>query len=84
MSDEALETMRRSSERFAYAAPMFKYALAQALNHRSEDAAITLQKLCSMQPRSVCMSAKKEWHDLARNRHPQLLQVDFPDARVLQ
>lgn len=84
MSDEVLETMRRSSERFAYAAPMFKYALAQALNHRSEDAAITLQKLCSMQPRSVCMSAKKEWYDLARNRHPQLLQVDFPDARVLQ
>lgn len=84
MSDEALENMRRNSERFAYAAPMFKYALAQALNHRSEDAAITLQKLCSMQPRSVCMSAKKEWHDLARNRHPQLLQVDFPDARVLQ
>lgn len=84
MTDQALEAMRRSSERFAYAAPMFKYALAQALNHRSEGAVTTLQKLCSMQPRSVCISAQKEWNDLAKNRYPQLLQIAFPDAGAIQ
>lgn len=78
MSAQQLETMRRNSERFAYAAPMFKYALAQALNHQPENALITLRKMCSMQPDSVCQSAEKHWDDLAKGAHPELATLPFP------
>ncbi|MFI8618961.1 Wzy polymerase domain-containing protein [Acidovorax sp. NPDC077693] len=77
MSEKDLETMRRNSERFAYAAPMFKYALAQALNHQPENALTTLRKMCSIQPDSVCRSAKKEWERLALSTHPELSKIIF-------
>lgn len=79
MSDDALETMRRNSERFAYAAPMFKYAVAQALNHQAAGAVTTLKKLCSMQPASVCRSAKNQWEVLTKNSYPELAQINFPE-----
>lgn len=78
MSASELEWMRNASERFAYAAPMFKYALAQALNQRPENALVTLKKMCSMQPATVCRSAKARWEELAKNRHPELGNLDFP------
>ena len=79
MSTQELDTMRRASERFAYAAPMFKYALAQALNHQSEGATTTLRKMCSMQPDSVCTSAKGHWEELAKTHHPELIKLPFPE-----
>lgn len=78
MSAKQLETMRRNSERYAYAAPMFKYALALALNHQPENARTTLKKMCSMHPQSVCRSAKTHWEDLAKTRHPELANFNFP------
>ncbi|MFN3438370.1 MAG: Wzy polymerase domain-containing protein [Acidovorax sp.] len=78
MSVDELDTMRRVSERFAYAAPMFKYALAQALNHQPENALITLQKMCSMQTEHVCISAKSHWEELGNSEHPELANLPFP------
>lgn len=83
MSEEELEWMRRVSERFAYAAPMFKYASALSLNDRPEDAAMTLKKLCFMQPKSVCESAKKHWEVLAKGKHPELGKTNFPSTEFL-
>lgn len=77
MSVSELEWMRHASERFAYAAPMFKYALAQALNQQPENAVVTLKKMCSMQPATVCKSAKAHWEELAKSRHPELVKLDF-------
>lgn len=79
MTHSELEFMRRNSERFAYAAPMFKYAVAQAINHQPQGAANTLRKLCSMHSLDTCHSAKKQWHNLAENRYPDLL-APFPEA----
>lgn len=84
LSVQELETMRLNSERFAYAAPMFKYALAQALNHQQDNALITLKKLCSMQPDSVCRSAKKHWEELAKGPHPELEKLAFPSVNELR
>ena len=81
MSASEMEIMRRNSERFAYAAPMFKYALAQALNGQAEGALTTLRKLCSMQVPSVCSDAKNHWEELGRTRHPELLILPFPSDR---
>lgn len=78
MSAGDLEVMRRNSERFAYAAPLFKYALALALNHQPENARLMLKKMCSMQAGSVCRSAKKQWEELAGGPHPELATTAFP------
>ncbi len=82
MSVDELDTMRRISERFAYAAPMFKYALAQALNHQPENALTTLRKMCSMQAESVCLRAKNHWEELGRNEHPELANLPFPSYSI--
>lgn len=80
MSASELEWMRHVSERFAYAAPMFKYALAQALNQQPENALLTIKKMCSMQPATVCKSAKAHWEELAKNRHSELVNLDFSSS----
>ncbi|MBD9404658.1 O-antigen ligase C-terminal domain-containing protein [Acidovorax sp. ACV02] len=78
MSIDELEEMRRNSVRFAYAAPMFKYALALALNHQPENALTTLKKMCSMQAESVCRAAKNHWEELGRDKYPALVGIPFP------
>ncbi|WP_198509124.1 PglL family O-oligosaccharyltransferase [Acidovorax sp. 69] len=78
MSVDELDAMRRASERFAYAAPMFKYALAQALNQQPENALITLRTMCSMQVESVCLSAKRQWDELGKTDYPELENLPFP------
>ena len=78
MSIDELEEMRRNSVRFAYAAPMFKYALALALNNQSKNAAITLKKMCSMQADSVCLAARAHWEELGRDKYPELVNTPFP------
>lgn len=78
MSEQDLEWMRRVSSRYAYASPMFRYALAQALNHHAEGAQQTLRKLCRMQTKQACRSARQHWSQLARGQHPQLASIPFP------
>lgn len=84
MSSQELETMRRNSERFAYAAPMFKYALAQAVNDQPENALKTLEKMCSMQPESVCRSAKSHWQELTKSIYPELGKLIFPSINEIR
>ena len=70
--------MRRVSERYAYASPMFRYALAQALNADSQGAQLTLRRLCHMQTPGACTSAKQQWTELQQDRWPQLASTPFP------
>ncbi|CAN7545343.1 Wzy polymerase domain-containing protein [Acidovorax sp. LjRoot117] len=77
MSSAELEAMRRASERFAYAAPMFKYALAQALNGQTHNALLTLEKMCSMQPQEICHKAQSQWEILSKGAHPELTKIKF-------
>lgn len=72
MTHSELDFMRRNSERFAYAAPMFKYAVAQAINQQTQGAASTLRKLCSMHSPETCQSARKQWQELTEKRYPNL------------
>ena len=78
MSAQDLEWMRRVSERYPYAAPMYKYALAQALNGRTAGYQLTLRRLCSMQTVASCESAKQDWAELTQYRFPQLAATPFP------
>jgi hypothetical protein len=78
MSAQQIDWMRRVSERYAYGAPMYKYALALALNDRSGDAQLALRRLCSMQRASACKSAKQDWEELTQKRFPQLAATPFP------
>lgn len=78
ISPQDLDWMRRISERYAYASPMFRYALAQALNSDSRGAQLTLRRLCHMQTPGACKSAKQHWADLKQDRWPQLANTPFP------
>lgn len=79
LSTDELEEIRRNSVRFAYAAPMFKYALALALSHQPENALTTLRKMCSMQAESVCLAARTHWEELGRDKYPELVNIPFPE-----
>lgn len=78
LSAQDMEQMRRTSERYAYASSMFKYALAQALNHQGPGAQLTLRRLCKMQTAAACKSAGREWRELTKNQYPQLTVTPFP------
>ena len=78
MSKQDIDWMRRVSERYAYASPMFRYALAQALNANSQGAQLTLRRLCHMQTPGACTSAKQQWTELKQVRWPQLASTPFP------
>ena len=79
ISPQDLDWMRRVSERYAYASPMFRYALAQALNLDSQGAQLTLRRLCHMQTPGACKSAKQHWVELTQDRWLQLATTPFPD-----
>ena len=78
MSPEQLESIRKVSERYAYGSIMYRYALAQALNHDNDGAQLTLARLCKMHTAAMCTSARREWAVMADNVYPQLRTVSFP------
>jgi len=78
MSMEQIDWMRRVSERFAWAASSFKYAEALALNGRPDAAAVALEKLCRIQPKSRCALAIREWKELAAKEYPEFRLVSLP------
>lgn len=78
MSGDELEWMRRVSGRFGHASGMYRYALALALNHRPVEARMALRRLCQMQSKPMCLSAQREWADMARDKYSQLAQIPFP------
>lgn len=79
MTRQELEAMRHVSERYAYASSMYRYALAQALNHEAQSAQQTLRRLCKMQTPAACVDAQRDWAALAGGRYPQLAMAPFPD-----
>lgn len=80
MPAQDIEQMRKISERFAYAAPMYRLALSQALNGQSDNAQLTLARLCRMQKEKACESARKDWTDKSAGKFPQLKAIAFPES----
>lgn len=80
MSTQDIEQMRIISERFAYAAPMYRLALSQALNGQSGAAQLTLSRLCRMQKKKACDSAREDWENKSAGEFPQLQVVAFPES----
>lgn len=78
MSPQQLESMRKVSERYAYGSIMYRYALAQALNHDHKGAQLTLARICKMHTVSMCISARRDWALMAESVYPQLASVSFP------
>ena len=76
---DSIEHIRDISERFAYAAPMYRLALAEALNGQTEAAETTLARLCRMQTEKACASALKEWRRRTLE-FPQLADVNLPPS----
>lgn len=80
MSAEALNQMRKVSERYAYPPSLFRYALAQGLNGQPEGAALTLLRLCRIHPHQRCDEGREAWAGL-QQQHPSLQQVPYPTRR---
>lgn len=81
MAAADIDRMREISERFAYAAPMYRLALAQALNGRTKAAQDTLARLCRMHTKKVCASARREWIENGDGNFPQLRAIEFPASQ---
>ena len=80
MSTHEIEKMRIISERFAYAAPMYRLALSQALNGQSGAAQLTLARMCRMQRKKACESAREDWANKSAGEFPQLQAIAFPET----
>lgn len=80
MSTQDIEQMRIISERFAYAAPMYRLALSQALNGQSGAAQLTLARMCRMQRKKACESAREDWANKSAGEFPQLQAIAFPET----
>jgi O-antigen ligase len=80
MPAQDIEQMRKISERFAYAAPMYRLALSQALNGQSDAAQLTLARLCRMQSKMACESALKDWVEKSTGEFPQLKAIALPES----
>lgn len=78
MPPQDIEQMRKISERYAYAAPMYRLALSEALNGHADAAKQTLAKLCNMQSKKACESAYKDWNNKSAGDFPQLKAIAFP------
>jgi hypothetical protein len=77
MTPEALDFMRKVSERYAYPPSLFRYALAQGLNGQPDGASLTLLRLCRIHPEERCQEMRDGWPALL-GRYPQLAAVRLP------
>jgi O-antigen ligase len=73
-----LDKFRKNAMRYPSAFALQRYAYAAALNHQPEEAAHTLQLLCSLHPKVICNKVRKKWLQAGRNEWPQLQAVEFP------
>lgn len=77
LSDAELAHMAQVTRRFPFARAQFDEAVAQALNNRPADAALTWRRLCNLQAPHECRRRQAEWRELA-DEHPQLKSVELP------
>lgn len=77
MSEADLQWMRQVALRHGYAPVLFRYALAQGLNGRPDEAARTLKLLCHVHSRRRCNEAREAWPAL-QARHAALRAVPAP------
>lgn len=82
MPPQAVVLMRQLSERYAYPAIMYRYAIAQALNNDALGAQQTLRRLCKMQTKSACRDAQNQWASLTYLRYPASPVVAFPVIEI--
>lgn len=79
---QAVMLMRKLSERYAYPAIMYRYAIVQALNSDTLGAQQTLRRLCKMQTKSACRDAQNQWASLTHLLYPGSPVVAFPVIEV--
>ncbi|MDO9199526.1 PglL family O-oligosaccharyltransferase [Rhodoferax sp.] len=78
MSKADMENMRRVSERFAYGAVRFRYALALALNGDPAGATRQLAIIRGIYGEGYYAACKEEVRRLEREKYPQLAAVIVP------
>ena len=75
MTSEEITSIQDVAERFPYSAALRQFALANALNGRSDVAALTLRRLCTLHSKRVCAMELHAWRKLASSEYPQLARV---------
>lgn len=78
MSPESIRMLRSAALRFPWTAIQNRYALALALNDQPEEAARQLKVMRGMHGARAYAAIKAAWQELARTKHPQLLQFELP------
>ncbi len=76
MTAQELSAMRLVARRHAYPPSMLRFALAAALNGRSQEAADTLLRLCRIHPAARCQEGRESWA-AAQLRYPSI-KAPFP------
>jgi hypothetical protein len=77
MTSTELADMKAISQRFPTPPAMLRYALAAGLNGQSEDAVVTLRRLCHMHLHDRCAEARTAWRE-AQAQHPELKGIPAP------
>lgn len=79
MSAADLENLRKVSDRFAYGAVRFRYALSLALNGDPAGASRQLAIIRGMYGEAYYAACKVELLQMQAEKYPQLSKVTFPD-----
>lgn len=80
MSSDSLEWMNKVAHRFPFPPVLLRNALALSLNHRPEEAAIELKRLCRLHPQNQCSEAIENLNIVAeRHREVKKALVNFAE-----
>ncbi len=79
MSNEEVETMRRTAERYPTPPALFRYALVAGLNGQADTAALTLKRLCRIHAKPRCQEGRDGWIALQK-KHSVLLAISAPEV----
>jgi len=81
LGEAELAHMAAVTRRFPYQRAQFDQAVAQALNNRPAEAALTLRRLCNLQWPLECRRKLAEWRELTQEHYPELGAVTLPQPR---
>jgi O-antigen ligase len=77
LSDAALLQREHLAEVVPDGYAMFYLAVAEALNHRPEQAVLWLQRYCKLKPADGCVSAARDWAQSGA-AHPEIAAIAWP------
>lgn len=78
MSAEELDLARKVALRYPWSATQNRYALSLALNGNSAEAVRQLQIIRAMHGERAFKNISANWHELAKDKYPQLHGIDVP------